>query len=150
MTVQDQAPADGCDPEEGAPMPAYAAVWVREHVWTQAMRTAIGIPTCACHWGMTQHCLNGNHDRCHRATPQDFPATYITDANGCVPLDTTTAQVWLADRTCAWRCPCSCGHPPPEPKPKKTRPKRKPKPKPPPPVPLIEDIHLPEPDNVLF
>lgn len=149
MTVQDRAPA--AQGPAGALMPAYAAVWVRAHVWTQAMRNTLGIPVCACEYGMTQHCANGDHHRCHRATPQPFPHTYITDANGCVPLDTTTAQVWLADRTCTWRCPCPCGHEPPKPKPKarKARPKRKPKPQPEPARPLYEDVHLPA-DNALF
>ncbi|GGV33998.1 hypothetical protein GCM10010182_67290 [Actinomadura cremea] len=149
MTATDRASAGTCDPEEGAPMPAYAAVWVRAHVWTQAMRNAIGIPTCACHWGMTQHCANGDHHRCHRATPQPFPHTYITDRDGHVPLDTVTAQVWLADRTCRWVCPCSCGHQPPKPaKAKAARPARKPKP-PAAPPPLFEDVHLPG-DGALF
>ncbi|MFB9891537.1 DUF6248 family natural product biosynthesis protein [Planobispora takensis] len=89
---------------------------------------------CACQYGGGA-CLSsdkpGRHARCHLGAPLPQPETLIVghdqmaaaftepyrhpavSATGWHP--TRTAQVWLADRVCAWSCPCECGHPGPEP-----------------------------------
>lgn len=73
----------------------------------------------------------GRHQRCHLGVPLPLSETIImgrdqvaaafvepyrypaASATGWHP--TRAAQVWLADRTCRWSCPCDCGHPGPEP-----------------------------------
>lgn len=116
----------------GAPvMTPQEAAWVREHVWTGAMRkTHRDVPAfftrCLCQSGPSTWCQMDRHDRCHRAT--DLPAceAYITnsveqvayfgEAYGHPTLSATgwhyerAAMVWLADRVCRWVCPCECGH----------------------------------------
>lgn len=113
-------------------MNALDAVWVREHVWTQAMRkTHADVPraafTCACQSGLTTWCRNGRHDLCHRAQPLVSSAGYVCGPGGLTvaffaepyqhPYETATgfhktsyAMFWLADRRCAWQCPCPCAH----------------------------------------
>lgn len=113
-----------------SPMPPDAAEWVRDHVWTAAMRrtyrTVPGLTSrCACECGPSSHCTNGRHDQCGRATPLPSVETFICGPDGetvaCFaepyehptptatgPRRTYAAQVWLADRVCAWRCPCDC------------------------------------------
>lgn len=116
-------PAIGPTPDEAA--------WIREHAWTGAMRkTHREVPgfytTCACQYGMTTWCQIGQHDRCHRATPQishetvvckpggTYPALFAEDFEhpDCTsvtgPHSTCLALVWLADRVCRWVCPCAC------------------------------------------
>lgn len=105
--------------------PAEAA-WIREHVWTPAMRKARAemASRCACQYGPTAHCLAGRHAQCGRGTPLPGPIGYVTDnADGVLgfaapyehPHETATgrhptalAMVWYADRLCAWVCPCVC------------------------------------------
>jgi hypothetical protein len=115
-----------------------AAAWVREHVWTPAMRkTYREVPafysTCDCQFGATQWCQTGRHDRCHRAEPLVSCATMILRRGGLYPasfteefthptpsatgpVTTSLAQVWLADRRCRWVCPCECHAPEPDPR----------------------------------
>lgn len=110
-----------------------AAAWIRDKVWTPAMRKQFAeVPgfylSCACQWGLTTYCREGNHDRCHRAEPLRSDMTSIlrrggthsahfrepyahkTDTSATGPKYTTVAQVWLADRVCRWVCPCDCRH----------------------------------------
>lgn len=122
---------------KSAPMDEDEAVWVREHVWTQHMRrTHETVPraasTCACQSGPTQHCQRDHHHSCDRAEALPGPEGYITRPTGqvvslSVPYEHPTpsaagahrvsaAQVWLADRVCAWQCNCKC-HPEPGPEP---------------------------------
>lgn len=107
------------------------AAWVREHVWTQAMRkTHREVPlyahTCACQSGLTSWCQHGQCDRCHRGTPQPGPAGYVCGGGGgqtvlgfAEPYEHPTlsatgwhksydAMFWLADRICRWLCPHDC------------------------------------------
>lgn len=107
------------------------AAWVRENVWTPAMRktyrdTPGYFAGCACEYGLTSWCQHGQCDRCHRATPQrsaetvicgpggetplhfSEPYEHITDIYATRPLHTSHALVWLADRVCRWVCPCDC------------------------------------------
>lgn len=106
------------------------AAWVRAEVWTSAMRkTHRECPgfyaRCGCQSGLTHWCQIGQHDRCHRATPQRTEATVIVSRSGSPahfrayyehPSDISatgphreqTALVWLADRVCRWLCPCTC------------------------------------------
>ena len=107
------------------------AAWVREHVWTQAMRkTAAEVPgyrhTCACQYGLTTMCQHGDCGRCHRGTPQPGPAGYVCGGPGgqtvlgftapykhATPSATgrrpsTAAMFWYADRVCRWVCPHDC------------------------------------------
>ena len=113
-----------------------AAAWVREHVWTGAMRkTFREVPgfylTCACQWG-NGPCRPSSglprHDACHLGTPIWDYETIIGTKGGIGvtafaepyrhPTASATgwhrshlAMVWLADRACRWACPCNCGHP---------------------------------------
>ena len=122
-------PLGGGEGEAGA----LDAAWIRDHVWTQAMRKQFAeVPgfylLCACQYGPTTSCREGQHQRCHRAEPLRSDETYIlkrggiypayfaepyahkTDTSATGPQFTPAAQVWLADRVCRWVCPCDCGH----------------------------------------
>jgi len=112
---------------------ALDAAWIRDNVWTPAMRKQFTeVPgfylLCACQYGPTTSCREGQHQRCHRAEPLRSDETYIlkrggiypayfaepyahkTDTSATGPQFTSAAQVWLADRVCRWVCPCGCGH----------------------------------------
>lgn len=111
-------------------MPADAAEWVREHVWSGRMReTFREVPgfylACACQYGLTTLCRIGKHDECHRATPLPDNETSVLDSaerqryfkkpyrhlvrtSATGPQRTRDALVWLADRVCRWLCPCEC------------------------------------------
>lgn len=130
--VQPPAPAE--HPAAGAGTPALdeqAAEWIRDHVWTSAMRTEYrekpdADTTCPCQWGPTSHCQRGAHDQCHRATPLRSYASMICGPDGVTPAafpgpyehevdtfatgpqPTSYALVWLADRVCRWACSCPC------------------------------------------
>lgn len=104
--------------------------WIRENVWTAAMRkTWREVPgattACACQYGTTLQCQRGDCDRCHRATSLTMPIGYICRRDGETPLVftqpykhphatatqrvvTSLAMVWYADRLCRWLCPCDC------------------------------------------
>ena len=106
------------------------AAWIREHVWTPAMRkTHRDVPgllgTCPCQWGPTSWCQHGDCDRCRRGVPLPSPAGYVCGRDGETPLalaqpyehrapsatgrhQTSLALFWYADRICAWRCPHEC------------------------------------------
>lgn len=105
------------------------AAWVRDRVWTKAMRkTFTDVPghylQCACQGSITTYCQAGRHDRCHRAKPLRDSETWICYANHVLvlpelfkhPTNTSAvgprreryATVWLADRVCRWQCPCDC------------------------------------------
>ncbi|WP_119728365.1 DUF6248 family natural product biosynthesis protein [Thermomonospora amylolytica] len=116
-------------PPTTGPTPDQAA-WIREHVWTKAMRkTFAEVPafytTCACEWGLSIRCKRGQHDQCAAGKPLrtyagivtfdgNRPAhwpdyfTHPTDADATGPRHTCLALVWLADRVCRWVCPCRC------------------------------------------
>ncbi|WP_031166024.1 DUF6248 family natural product biosynthesis protein [Streptosporangium roseum] len=109
------------------------AAWVREHAWPKAMLKAHNehpgaTSHCACQWGGGS-CLSAwkpRHDTCHIGVPLPVCETYIVTRTGGVAgfaepyrhpsVSATgwhrvaTAMVWLADRLCAWACPCDCGH----------------------------------------
>lgn len=109
-------------------MTEHEAAWVREHVWTHAMRRSPGPPVCACQYGPSGYCLRDAHERCGRGTPLRAyealvcgpdgvsplafgePYAHETDTSATGPRHTTVAMVWLADRVCRWICPCTCGH----------------------------------------
>lgn len=84
------------------------AAWVRDNILTAAIRKTPHT-ACACQYGPSSDCHHGDHHRCrHGSEPVVMPYAYITRADGTVPLDVDTAQVWLASHTCAWRCRCDC------------------------------------------
>lgn len=101
--------------------PAEAA-WVREFVWRghQQVADLDYVAQCRCQWGISADCKAGNCDRCGAGVPR--AETYIRDRQGRIthlaelpkhpamtalgPSHTRAAQVWLADRTCRWICPC--------------------------------------------
>lgn len=106
-----------------------SAAWVRAHAWTPAMRREARdlawIVTCACQSGPTWHCTNDRHDQCARATALPRWEAVICDRTGIYPVyhaephrhptpsitgprRERVAQIWLADRTCRWVCPCTC------------------------------------------
>lgn len=112
-------------------MPADVAAWIRAHAWTKQMRrqyasTPAFWHTCDCQRSMSGHCANGDHRACGRGTPLPGCETYICNqrdqvlhlpevfahptltAGGTHRSRTSIAMVWLADRVCAWRCPCGC------------------------------------------
>lgn len=106
------------------------AAWVRENVWTAAMRkTHRDVPgdlaACACQYGLSGHCRNGDCERCPRGVPLPSPIGYVCRRGGEVPavfagsyehphatatgrVATSLATVWYADRLCRWLCPCDC------------------------------------------
>ena len=104
------------------------AAWVREHVWTRAMRkvyaeTPAIHSMCPCEYGPCGRCSAGRHDRCPYTDPRhaqwaaaraDVPAGWVTYADCQVPTHggTETWQVWEAGVTHDARCPCArAGHP---------------------------------------
>lgn len=111
-------------------IPEDEAAWIRTNVWPVAMRkTFAEVPgmftSCACEYGLTSWCQNGQCERCHRAEPQPGPAGYVCGRTGEDPMyfgepyehptisatgrhKTQVAMFWLADRVCRWICPCSC------------------------------------------
>jgi hypothetical protein len=84
-------------------------------------RTGTGHPAqltvCACQWGPTAHCSQGNHQSCRGpAHTVISPDTYLTYADGTCVMDTgTPVAVWPAGRPCQWTCPCTCHAPGAEP-----------------------------------
>ncbi|MEV4096935.1 DUF6248 family natural product biosynthesis protein [Streptosporangium saharense] len=110
------------------------AAWVREHVWTGAMRrTYAEVPgfylTCACQWNGP--CLNdphpGTHATCHMGVPMYNYETIISGRGGVSvaafkrpyrhPTASATgwhsshlAMVWIGGRRCRWQCTCPCDH----------------------------------------
>lgn len=109
--------------------PAQAA-WVREHVWTPAMRATYATTpgfytTCACQWGPSGWCANGSCRRCHAGEPSPGWAAIVCGPTGDKPRHFAEpfrhptpsatgahrerlALVWLADRVCRWVCPHAC------------------------------------------
>lgn len=103
------------------------AVWVRGNAWLPTMRSALPelVERCACQRGPSPDCVHGAHDRCRRSVPLPKVETYVKDSRGRVahfperfehatptalgPSRTNAAQVWLADRVCAWVCACPDG-----------------------------------------
>ncbi|MFC2599128.1 MAG: DUF6248 family natural product biosynthesis protein [Actinomyces massiliensis] len=105
------------------------AAWVREHVWTPAIRKGkcelwIGGTHCPCQYGPCGHCAAGDHAHCpyEQANPSedvkawaqrqsDTCAGYLTDARGAVMAD-----FWEVGVRHDARCPCwKNGHPGAEP-----------------------------------
>ena len=100
------------------------AAWVRANVWTAAMRLDSTGPECACQYGPSTWCVQGDCRRCQAADDLPFPETYIANKRAQVltfpvpyapPCRSATGQqisreaaVWLADRVCRWRCSCPC------------------------------------------
>ncbi|MEV4179903.1 DUF6248 family natural product biosynthesis protein [Streptosporangium canum] len=109
------------------------AAWVREHVWTAGMRKTHRevpgfYPMCACQYsGGPCSGRLPQHGTCHIGVPLPMPECHISTRHGGVAAFTapyrhptasatgwhytTAAQLWLADRRCAWWCRCDCGHP---------------------------------------
>ncbi len=98
------------------------AAWVRENV-LRGNRPAADLERdlrCRCQWGLSAKCRDGQCDRCVAGVPH--PETYVRGLDGQIthfaelpkheamtvlgPCFTRAAQVWLADRTCRWLCPC--------------------------------------------
>lgn len=105
-----------------SPMDPATAAWIRACVWPPVLRriyqhNPVAAHTCACQWGATSACRNGIHEQC-RPGALPIAETCLTFANDQVAqlpgAGGIEAQVWLADRTCAWRCCCRC-HAAPEP-----------------------------------
>lgn len=102
------------------------AAWVRDNVWTKAMRREYrDVVACACQYGPSTGCLQGKCRSCRPADPIAIWETTICDRTGIYPTrlpqeyehDTVSAtgphrerlaMVWLADRICRWRCPHEC------------------------------------------
>lgn len=112
-------------------MDAEQAAWVRTHVWTRDMRAQYTaspghVTRCACQYGPSGWCAAGRCANCQRPDPALIAwETVICDRTGVTPMHLPgpyehptpglngprrerLAMVWLADRTCRWRCPCSC------------------------------------------
>lgn len=108
------------------------AAWVREHAWTDAMRSGLTGPArhrCAC---QDDHVTGWacRADQCHRCDYGE-PVAYETTIRrhgGLRPASLPTpmrheprtaygtrtmAMVWLADRVCCRVCSCSCHVPAP-------------------------------------
>ena len=111
-------------------MKADEFAWIREHVWTAAMRKLYAkmpnyVTHCACQYGTTGCCEMGQCERCHRGTPLPSCAGYVCGRDGDTPTHfaepyahphqtatgrqpTAAAMFWYADRTCRWICPHEC------------------------------------------
>jgi hypothetical protein len=105
------------------PMSEEAAAWVRTYAWTAKMRKMFAeVPghylKCGCEGGLTGHCDAGRHQKCSAGEARVTVEGWITTSSSTV-LDSVGGQVWLADRTCRYRCPCDChdGKVPPLPAP---------------------------------
>lgn len=103
------------------PMSEEAAAWVRTYAWTAKMRnTFADVPghylRCGCDGGLTGHCEAGRHGKCSAGEARATVEGWITTSS-CTVIDPVGGQVWLADRTCRYRCPCVChdGEVPPAP-----------------------------------
>ncbi|MEU6033958.1 hypothetical protein ABZ801_00965 [Actinomadura sp. NPDC047616] len=108
------------------------AAWVREQVWTSAMRRAHAevpgyLGECPCEY--QARCPHG--EQCTRREPLARPIGVILRPGGeqaaCFPEPfahptptavgpqrTAEAQIWYADHTCRWVCTCEC-HSEPDP-----------------------------------
>lgn len=94
------------------------ALWILDNVLTASARSHPGVP-CSCLLGLCGPCQRGEcrrgreHDDClNLQRPSSWYGiedTWITDRRGMV----TGPSVWLADRTCRYRCPCTCWTEPP-------------------------------------
>ncbi len=98
------------------------AAWVREFAWPASWQRSdlADVTRCPCQRGISADCVAGRHGRCVAGVPR--VETYIRDVHGRIthlpelprhpamtalgPCHTRAAQVWLADRTCRWLCPC--------------------------------------------
>lgn len=124
------APAPAAAATVPAVMPADAAAWVREHAWSDHLRAHVAacglaeVLACACQWGTTDECRTGRCGQCPRrdggrAFPEDhiarldgylarWPVSPFVHATDWPTSLERSAPVWLADRTCVWRCGCEC------------------------------------------
>jgi hypothetical protein len=89
------------------------AAWVRQHVWTKPMASALApIDVCPCAYGPSTWCLHGSCAECTQPEAVAFPETHVTDKAGRVlhaaGFRESHPMVWLADRVCRWRCSCDC------------------------------------------
>jgi Family of unknown function (DUF6248) len=97
-----------------AVMDPAGALWVLDTVlpWRQGWPK----PPCSCLLGKCGACERGRHADClnvQRPSPwYASPEGWITDRAGMV-LNGGASTLWLADRTCRYRCPCRCPTPPP-------------------------------------
>jgi hypothetical protein len=91
-------------------MSADVAAWIAEHVLGAKRVANYGPLTCACQWSPCGHCNAGRCGSCARDRHafRPMPETWISDRRGMVL--TGKSEVWLADRTCIYRCPCPKEH----------------------------------------
>lgn len=92
-------------------MDSAAARWVFDHVLIGALREYAKVP-CACLWGICGHCSSGRHEKCVRHAWGPAGSTsgegWVTNRKAqVVTHEGRHVQVWLADRTCRWICPCT-------------------------------------------
>lgn len=97
---------------------ADAAAWIRTHVWPRELRrdhrsVPGAFERCPCQWGPCGHCAADRHDQCtHERHPeaagQPTPEDWLTTPPGS--RYAIYVAVWLADRACAWTCPCASTH----------------------------------------
>lgn len=105
------------------------AAWVRENVLSRHMRDSFD-PRCACQKGLSAPCRRGDHDQCAHHKHAAYYArgeaeTHLQRGSSswsvCWP-GFISVDIWLADRVCAWRCPCAACHPHPAVRPEPTEP----------------------------
>lgn len=100
-------------------MMTYAeAAWVREYVWTKAMRATFAqVPAiyskCPCQYGPCGYCTDGHHEMCPyertdvsqtwKDQKSDYPETWIVSSRGTAYAD---AEVRLVGVRHDSRCSC--------------------------------------------
>jgi len=102
------------------------AAWVRTNVLPSALAETQGsfLHRCACQKGSSEPCREGRHGDCAHHKHAAYYAQGQAEASlgrSYSPWSVTWpgfigVDVWLADRVCAWRCPCKChaAAPPPD------------------------------------
>lgn len=94
------------------------AAWVRKHVLPRTLVETQGsfLHRCACQKGNSEPCRAGRHGDCAHHKHARYYAQGQAETNfgrSYSPWSVTwpgfiSVDVWLADRVCAWRCPCDC------------------------------------------
>jgi hypothetical protein len=95
------------------------AAWVRDNALTPRIIATSGpLHLCACQLGQSTWCHNDKHSKCaHLTNPRWYDrGTFETllqraDGSGVTWPGFVQVDVWLADRTCVWRCSCGCHAP---------------------------------------
>ena len=85
------------------------AAWVREHVLTTTQRIRLDYEHETRRTGVSVLCGVDAHGECDLDRTRTAPMGWVGNQSG-YPIREWIG-VWLADRTCPWRCGCACHEP---------------------------------------